>query len=166
MAIISNTKRILAGIALTLVCASVNATPIVDSLGNITNLTVLGTDYDVAWNFGSSSPGSGDFALFTGNETLAKSFMDAVLAAFNGAGFTGVSGQTYYGVDWALNTGAILLDSGSSFSRANGGHGPWGNYSDAGWGAGMVTQSVPEPVSLTLLLLGLLGLRIRRNRQI
>jgi hypothetical protein len=64
-----------------------NAVPIVDADGNISNLDVGGTLYNVTWVF-DVDPAAGDFGLFDGNQAFAALFMDAVLDAFTLAGFT------------------------------------------------------------------------------
>ncbi len=153
----------LALVAILMSPMAANADPIVAGNGDISGLNVGGTVYDVVWNFGNSNPVAADFALFTGNQAFASTFMSAVLAAFNNAGYTGVAGQRYYGVDYANVTGVFLDNVGGAFSTVNSGHGAWGSFADAGWGS--VSVSVPEPGTLFLLGLGLAGLGLTSRRQ-
>ncbi len=152
----SSFRKFLCVIALLTIGTTANATPIVDTSGNITHLDVSGTSYDVTWNFGAITPPAGAFDLFTGNAGFAATFMNAVLAAFTNAGYTGTAGQTYYGVDYAFNTGPFLMDVGAGFNLINSGHGNWAAFSNAGWGT--VTTSVSEPTIIALFSLGMIGL--------
>jgi len=160
-------RSALLAIFLVFITVSSNASPIVSTTGDISGLVVGGGTYDVVWNFGSADPVSGDFSLFDGNQAFADSFMDAVIAAFNDAGFNGVTGQTFYGVDFANLNGAFVQDSNGAtaggFSRIDSTHLSWSCCTDAGWGE-VTVSAVPEPASVALMGLGLAGLVFSRRK--
>ena len=160
----TRTKSVyLALLAILLSPMAANADPIVAGNGDISNMDVGGTLYDVAWNFGASDPVAGDFALFDGNEPFADLFMDTVLATFISSAYAGVAGQTFYGVDFAGLTCGCVLDDGGVISRIDGGHGVWSDFPESGWGS--VSVSVPEPGTLFLLGIGLAGIGLTRRRR-
>ena len=167
---IRNMIKGICAIMLSVTCFTATAIPIVDSVGNVTNLDVNGELYNVTWNFGNTDPDASTFSLFTGNQAFADNFMDAVLLAFNVNNFTGAAGQQFYGVDYETLTGAFVVDddlSAADFAplyRTNGAHAVWSDFGNAGFGFANVVAAVPEPSIVILMTSGLIAFGVARRK--
>jgi len=154
-------KMAFAGLVLT-VSGFANSAPIVDEFGDINNLNVGGIYYDVSWNF-ELEPVAADFPLFWNDEAFALLFMGAVQVAFTESGFA--IEQQFYGVDYDSLTGVILRDDATGFELLNAvGHLSWADFREAGWGT-VTPSEIPEPSTLAIFALGLMGLASRRFKK-
>jgi hypothetical protein len=160
------------------------ATLMVDGLGNIDNLEVNGQLYDVDWNFGNSTPDEDDFSLFFGDQDLTQEFLSTVHLAFVSQSFVPNDTQQFFGFSYAavgmhyiereepLNSTEFHHFSGH-YNMSNA-FSVFGGNSSAGWGnvtqrlitpENPISSEVPEPSSLAIFVLGLMGLASRRFKK-
>ena len=108
-------------------------------------MSVTDADLDIAGVSGSAE------TPYWGQIVITRASDGATLSSeiFQVKSNTMVGGLDFYGMDF--EPGSVLKADGSAFSSST-------IYGDAGW------QSVPEPTSGLLLLLGVAGLALKRKR--
>ena len=172
--LIRNGLKGMCAIMLSVLSFAASAVPIVDTVGNVSNLDVNGTRYNVTWNFGAASPAVNDFSLFIGDAVFAGQFMNAVFGAFLDNNYTGAQGQRYYGVDFLeydplTSHGLFIVDDDVSSLNINPlyrSSAPHQNFSfepTAGYGIAIIA-TVPEPSIVLLITSGLIAFGVARRK--